>query len=179
VPQLAVKKDAIPGFINEMWTQIDEPGTYRGQCTELCGKDHGFMPVVVVAKTENEYAAWVDQQKQLAAAEAAGAEREWDKGELLARGEEVYNSTCAACHQASGQGIPKVFPAIAGSKVATGSVNEHIDLVMGGKEGTAMQAFAAQLSDTDLAAVVSFQRNAFGNDTGDLVQPADIKSARN
>jgi cytochrome c oxidase subunit 2 len=178
LPDLGWKRDAIPGFINESWTWIDEPGTYRGQCAELCGRDHGFMPIVVVAKPEDEYRQWVESRKVAQRSEQALAEQEWGLEQLVERGEDVYNKTCAACHQPGGVGIPNVFPALKGSPVATGPVDAHIEIVMKGKQGTAMQAFADQLSDLDLAAVISYERNAFGNDSGDMVQPAQIKSAR-
>jgi cytochrome c oxidase subunit 2 len=178
VPQLGMKKDAIPGFINEMWFKIDQEGTYRGQCAELCGKDHGFMPIVVVAKNEADYAQWVADQKGAAVADQQAAQRTWSKEELMARGEKVYTATCAACHQASGEGVPGAFPALKGGAITTGPVADHLALVMNGKTGTAMAAFAGQLSDTDLAAVVTYERNAWGNDTGDLVQPSDVKAAR-
>lgn len=178
VPELGMKKDAIPGFVNEMWFNIEEPGTYRGQCAELCGKDHGFMPIVVVAKTEEEYSQWVADQKLASNAAAADAERSWGKDELMAKGEQVYGTGCAACHQANGEGIPGTFPALKGGAIATGPVDAHIDIVLNGKAGTTMGAFGAQLSDADLAAVITYERNAWGNDTGDIVQPSDIKAAR-
>jgi cytochrome c oxidase subunit 2 len=175
VPQLAIKKDAIPGFINEMWTKIDEPGTYRGQCAELCGKDHGFMPIVVKAVPEAEYAAWIEQQQGAQAMEVAAVSQTWDKEALMGRGEKVYAGNCAACHQPNGQGLPGVFPAIAGSPVATGPIDGHLNVVLNGRAGTAMRAFKDQLSAVDIAAVITYQRNAFGNDTGDVVQPSDVK----
>jgi len=178
VPDLGWKQDAVPGFINDAWTELKEPGLYRGQCAELCGKDHGFMPIVLVAKTEEDYQQWVADQKAGAAAAAAAATKTWSHEDLIAKGETIYKGTCAACHQASGQGIPGVFPALAGSAIATGDVAGHINIVMHGKAGTAMQAFGAQLNDVDLAAVITYERNAFGNDTGDTVQPADIAAAR-
>lgn len=178
VPELGMKKDAIPGFVNEMWFKIDEPGVYRGQCAELCGKYHGFMPIVVEAKSEADYNRWVADQKMASAAAVAESAREWDKDALLARGEEVYNTNCAACHQANGQGVPGAFPAIAGSAVATGPLDAHLDIILHGKPNTAMAAFGPQLSDADLAAVATYQRNAFGNDTGDVVQPSTVKAAR-
>ena len=178
VPDLGMKKDAIPGFVNEMWFQIDTEGTYRGQCAELCGKDHGYMPIVVVAKNEADYGKWMSAQKTASDAVAAAAEREWEISELLERGEKVYSGTCAACHQANGEGIPGAFPAIKDSAVATGPAGDHLALVMHGKAGTAMTAFAGQLSDVDLAAVVTYQRNAWGNNVGDLIQPAEVKAAR-
>jgi cytochrome c oxidase subunit 2 len=178
VPDLGWKQDAVPGFINDAWTELKEPGLYRGKCAELCGKDHGFMPIVLIAKTEEDYAAWVDEQKGAAAAAADAATATLTMDELMAQGETAYNKTCAACHQANGAGIPGVFPAIAGSAIATGDVAGHLDIVLNGKAGTAMQAFGEQLGAVDLAAVITYQRNAFGNDTGDMVQPADVAAAK-
>lgn len=178
VPALGMKKDAIPGFINEMWAKIEQPGVYRGQCAELCGKDHGFMPIVVIAKTDDEYQAWVAEHKSEMVAETVDADREWTSEELIAKGETVYSTYCAACHQPGGEGVPDTFPAIKGSLVATGPSEEHLALVFNGKQGTAMQAFGAQLSDVDLAAVVTYQRNEFGNDMGDLVQPSMVRALR-
>jgi len=178
VPDLGWKQDAVPGFINDAWTELTEPGTYRGKCAELCGKDHGFMPIVLVAKTQEDYDAWVEEQKGAAAAAADASTQTLTMDELMARGETAYNTSCAACHQANGAGIPGVFPAIAGSAIATGDVAKHIDIGVNGVAGTAMQAFGEQLSAVDLAAVITYQRNAFGNDTGDMVQPADITAAK-
>jgi cytochrome c oxidase subunit 2 len=177
VPQLGVKKDAIPGFINEMWARIDEPGLYRGQCAELCGKDHGFMPIVVQAVSPEDFTKWVAMQKDKAAAESAGGDKTWSKDDLLEKGKKVYASTCAACHGANGEGMGP-FPKMAGSKIANGPLADHLNIVMNGKAGTAMQAFAAQLNDTDIAAVVTFERNGFGNKAGDMVQPSQVKALR-
>jgi cytochrome c oxidase subunit 2 len=173
VPVLGWKQDAVPGFINDAWAEINEPGTYRGKCAELCGKDHGFMPIVLVAKTEEDY-----EQKAGAAAAAAASSQTLTMDELMTKGEAVYNKACAACHQATGQGIPGVFPALAGSKIATGDQAAHINIVVHGKTGTAMQAFGEQLNAVDLAAVITYERNAFGNDTGDMVQPSDIAAVK-
>jgi cytochrome c oxidase subunit 2 len=178
VPDLGWKQDAVPGFINDGWTELTEPGIYRGKCAELCGKDHGFMPIVLIAKTEEDYAQWVTDQKAGAAAAAAAATKTWGMDDLMAQGEQVYAKNCAACHQANGQGIPGVFPAIAGSAIATGPLDGHKNIVLNGKTGTAMPAFAAQLNDVDIAAVITYQRNAFGNDTGEIVQPSDIAASR-
>jgi cytochrome c oxidase subunit 2 len=178
VPDLGWKQDAIPGFINDAWTELKEPGLYRGQCAELCGKDHGFMPIVLVAKTQEDFDSWVAEQKGAKAAAAAAAGKVWTKDELMAKGEQAYNSTCAACHQANGQGVPGVFPAMAGSKIVNGDVAGHVNIVLHGKAGTAMQAFGEQLDDATLAAVITFERNSFGNTTGDIVQPSDIAAAR-
>ena len=177
VPDLGWKRDAIPGFVNEAWTQVDEPGTYRGKCAELCGKDHGFMPIVVVAKAPEDYAKWVAEQKSVAAAAAASSDREWTKDELMAKGEQVYAANCAACHQANGQGLPPAFPSIKGSAIATGDPAGHISLVLNGKAGTAMAPYRDILNDADLAAVLTYQRNSWGNDAG-IIQPAAVKAAR-
>jgi cytochrome c oxidase subunit 2 len=178
VPELAVKQDAIPGFINDSWALIEEPGTYRGQCAELCGKDHGFMPIVVEAVSEADYLAWLDSKKAEAAAAAASAEQEWSMQDLLAKGETVYQANCAACHGPTGAGIPGAFPAMTGSPIVTGDVAAHVDIVVNGKAGTAMAAFKGQLNDVDLAAVITYERNALGNSVGDMVQPSAIKNAR-
>ena len=178
VPEFAVKQDVIPGFINDSWALIEKPGTYRGQCAELCGKDHGFMPIVVEAVTQSEYEQWIAEKKAEAAAVAASAEQEWSMQDLLTKGESVYAGNCAACHGPTGAGIPGVFPPIANSPIATGDIAEHVNLVMNGKSGTAMAAYKTQLSDVDLAAVITFERNSFGNSAGDMVQPLAIKNAR-
>ncbi|WP_242521009.1 cytochrome c oxidase subunit II [Vibrio vulnificus] len=180
VPDFAVKKDTIPGFINEAWTRIDKPGVYRGQCAELCGRAHGFMPVVVHAMEENDFEQWLASKKtELAEAKQAAASaltQTLSLDELMAQGEAIYAARCAVCHQANGMGIPGAFPAIKGSAIATGDRDKHIDIVLNGKAGTAMQAFANQLSEQEIASVVTYQRNAFGNDTGDAVQAADVNA---
>lgn len=178
VPDFAVKKDAIPGFVNDMWANVNEPGIYRGQCAELCGKDHGFMPIVVIAKEESEYRQWVEQQVASAKEVAEAANKVWDMNSLMDQGEKVYITSCVACHQAGGQGIPGVFPAITASPTATGDVAEHLNVIMNGRPGTAMQAFVGQLDDVDIAAVVTYQRNGLGNSVGDMVQPSDVKALR-
>ncbi|MGV8842152.1 MAG: cytochrome c oxidase subunit II [Pseudomonas sp.] len=174
VPALAVKKDAIPGYVNESWTRIEEPGLFRGQCAELCGKDHGFMPIVVEAKSKADFAAWLTDRQQTAAAEKELSSKEWTMDELLARGEKAYNTNCAACHQATGAGLPPMFPALNGSAIATGPAAGHIGIVVNGKPGTAMAAFGKQLSPVDLAAIITYERNAWGNKLGDMVTPQDI-----
>ncbi|MDC5818549.1 cytochrome c oxidase subunit II [Vibrio europaeus] len=182
VPDFAVKKDTIPGFINEAWTRIDKPGVYRGQCAELCGRAHGFMPIVVHAMEEEKYDAWLlakkaelEKAKQEAAASLTAS---LSLDELMSVGEKVYLDRCAVCHQANGAGIPGAFPAITGSKVATGDVSSHIDIVVNGRSGTAMQAFSNQLTDKEIAAVVTYQRNGLGNSVGDLVQASDVNQLK-
>jgi cytochrome c oxidase subunit 2 len=174
VPALGVKRDAIPGFVNESWFRAEKEGVYRGQCAELCGKDHGFMPIVVKVVSDADYQSWISGKKKEIAAASAGDTKTFSKEELMARGKEVYDASCAACHGATGGGIPGVFPAMTGSKIATGDKAAHIDIVVHGKPGTAMQAFGPQLSKADIAAVVTYERNAFGNNVGDLVQPSEI-----
>lgn len=180
VPDFAVKKDTIPGFINEAWTRIDKPGIYRGQCAELCGRAHGFMPVVVHAMEEEKYDQWLaDKKLEIAQAKqeaAASLTATLSKQELIDIGTQVYVDRCAVCHQANGEGIPGAFPAITGSSVATGDIDQHIDVIVNGRAGTAMQAFANQLTDKEIAAVVTYQRNGLGNDTGDVVQAADVNA---
>ena len=174
VPALAVKKDAIPGIVNEAWTIINEEGTYRGQCTELCGKDHGFMPVVVEAVSPEEFEQWLADKEQEAIALAELNDREWTFDELMERGEEVYSSACASCHQPNGAGVPGAFPALANSPIALGPAEGHLDVVVNGVRGTAMAAYGNQLSDADMAAVITYERNAWGNDVGDMVTPVDV-----
>lgn len=180
VPDFAVKKDTIPGFINEAWTKIDKPGVYRGQCAELCGRAHGFMPIVVHAMEEDNYEAWLAEKKEalVKAKQAAlsALDQSLSMEQLMATGEAVYLARCSVCHQVSGAGIPGAFPAIKGSAVATGDRSAHIDVIVNGRSGTAMQAFVNQLTEEEIAAVVTYQRNAWGNDTGDLVQASDVNS---
>ncbi|MBI1423603.1 MAG: cytochrome c oxidase subunit II [Gammaproteobacteria bacterium] len=174
VPQLGVKHDAIPGYINESWFRADKEGVYRGQCAELCGKGHGFMPIVVKVVSENDYNTWVEEQKKAAAAAAQDVNKVYTKEELMKHGEAIYNKDCAACHQPNGMGLPGVFPALAGSKTVDGPIEGHLHTVIFGRPGTAMQAFGKQLSAYDIAAVVTFERNSFGNHMGDMAQPSDV-----
>ena len=180
VPDFAVKKDANPGFINEAWTRVDEPGIYRGQCAELCGKDHGFMPVVVIAKEPAAYEAWVSEQESIRQQAREEEQRllamNMSMEELMTEGERVYNATCAACHMPNGEGLPGVFPALKGSPMALNDMQGHIDIVLNGKTGTAMQAFGKMLSLKELAAVITYERNAWGNNTGDMVQAKDVNA---
>ncbi len=181
VPAFAVKQDANPGFINEAWTKVDKPGIYRGQCAELCGKDHGFMPIVVEVKSEADFDNWLSEQKQLLAdakaAEAASVNASLSMDELMQLGETTYNAYCAACHQPTGLGLPPAFPALKGSPVTTsGSISDHINVVFNGRAGTGMQAYGKQLSLKEIAAVVTYERNAWGNNTGDAVQAADVQA---
>ncbi|MEP5567850.1 MAG: cytochrome c oxidase subunit II [Halioglobus sp.] len=172
VPELAVKRDAIPGFINEAWTRTSVEGVYRGQCAELCGKDHGFMPIVVNVVSKEEYAQWLTDKQSEAAEIKKLMAQTFSMDELMERGKSVYDRNCLACHGASGEG--GVGTAIAGSAIATGELSGHLDIGINGVPGTAMQAFGGQLNDVDMAAVITYQRNAFGNNMGDMVQPIDV-----
>ena len=174
VPDLGWKKDTIPGFINEAWTFVEKPGTYRGQCTELCGKDHGFMPIVVIVKEKADYELWVKEQKELALAEANAADKDWAAEELIAKGEIVYANNCSSCHMADGAGLAGTFPAITGSAIVTGDMNAQVDLMMNGKG--MMPAFGQMLSAVDFAAVSTFIRNGLGNGVGDSIQPSAIQA---
>lgn len=185
VPAFGTARDAIPGFLRETWVKIEEPGTYRGQCKELCGKGHGFMPVVVDAVPEEQFKTWVAAKKQEMNAAAAGAEKDWSKEDLIAHGKQVYDRNCVACHQANGQGLPPTFPALAGSAIVNGPnfdasgklvPDSHVDRVFNGKN--MMPAWKGTLNDVDIAAVITYERNSWGNTAGDLVQPSQIKALR-
>ena len=174
VPEFGWKKDAIPGFVTDGWIKVETPGVYRGQCAELCGRDHGFMPIVVVVKTEADYQQWVAEQKGKQEANKVDASKPLTTDELMVKGKEVYAANCAACHLAEGEGVAGAFPAIKGSKVALGPLADHVKLVLHGK--ATMPAFKDQINDVETAAVVTYQRNAFGNNKGDSIQPADIQA---
>ncbi|MEP0201109.1 MAG: cytochrome c oxidase subunit II [Halioglobus sp.] len=172
VPELAVKRDAVPGFINETWTLATEEGIYRGQCAELCGKDHGFMPIVVNVVSQEEYEEWLGAKQSEAAEIKELMAQNFTLDQLMERGKGVYERSCLACHGAGGEG--GLGTAIAGSAVATGELGGHLEIGINGVPGSAMQAFGGQMNDVDMAAVITYQRNAFGNNMGDMVQPIDV-----
>lgn len=182
VPDFAVKQDAVPGFINEAWTNVPVAGVYRGQCAELCGKDHAFMPIVVEVRTEADFDVWMEEQRIALAlsSETAVADRNktWSMEELLPMGEEIYISECATCHQPDGLGQDGTYPALAGSEITIGTISDHLDRVMNGKADTEMQAWAPQLSDLEIAAVITYERNAWNNNTGDVIQPMTVYESR-
>ncbi len=180
VPALAIKKDSIPGYINETYTNVDTEGTYFGQCAENCGTGHALMPIKVEVLSKEKYASWLKGRKSSAEAAAAEAasDKTWSQDELMAKGEAVYQKTCLACHGATGAGIPNVFPALINNPMIKGPVADHLNIVINGKTGTAMAAWEPQLNDLELAAVITYERNAWGNNTGDIIQPADVKNAR-
>ncbi len=185
VPQFGSSRLAVPGFLRETWVQVERAGTYRGQCKELCGKGHGYMPVVVDAVSVEEYEAWAAKKKEEMAAAGAEADKEWSKDELMATGKTVYEKNCAVCHQVTGAGLPPAFPALTGSKITTSPIfgedgkymsDSHLDRVLNGKG--VMPAWKALLNDAEIAAVITYERNALGNSVGDVVQPAQVKAAR-
>jgi cytochrome c oxidase subunit 2 len=208
VPQLGVNQYGIPGFIKDAHFTIEKPGIYRGQCSQICGKEHAFMPIIVDARSPEQYAAWVKEMKArtpapdivpvqapapsaagpqaaagapsaapAGAAPAAEPDKVWALADLKTKGEQVYGANCAACHQPTGKGMPPAFPPLDGSKVATGPKAGHIGIVLKGKPGTAMASFA-HLSDSDIAAVVTYERNSWSNKTGEAIQPAEVRAAR-
>ncbi len=167
VPAFGVKQDAIPGFVRDAWFRADKVGIYRGQCAELCGKEHGFMPIVVEVKSKDDYAKWVGEQKQKLAAAADDPNKVWDLKELVAHGEQVYAANCAACHQPNGTGMPAIGSRRSSAdKVVIGPKEHQIDVVLNGKHGTAMPPWK-QLSDVDIASVISYTRNSWGNKAGE------------
>ncbi len=200
VPAFGVKMDAIPGYIRKLWVNVEKPGVSRGQCSELCGVGHGFMPIVVRAESSAGFTKWVASERAREAATQEAAEKTWSKAALIDRGKQVFDKNCAACHQPSGLGIPGAFPPIAwghpfsatpamladlkalgffrDGKIVGGPVKNHIHIVLDGIPGTPMPAFASQLGDADIASVITFERNAFGNNSGDIVQPEQITTAR-
>jgi cytochrome c oxidase subunit 2 len=182
LPAAGVQQDAIPGFVRDDWMKFDTTGTYRGQCAKICGKEHGYMPIVVEVKSEQDYAAWVGDQKKKLASAGDDVNKTWDIKDLTARGEKVYTANCAACHQPTGKGLPPAFPPLDGSKVATDPKLAHISTVLNGvtRDGkpTAMVAWKGTLSDVDIASVVTYERNSWGNHTGEAIQPAEVASAK-
>jgi cytochrome c oxidase subunit 2 len=178
VPAFGVKRDAVPGFLREFWANIDKTGTYRGQCSELCGKEHAYMPIVVNVVSEPEFKTWLQSKKGAGPSNAAADAKTMTMQEAMAQGEKVFAANCVACHQVNGMGLPPAFPALNGSKVATGPVDEHIKVVLNGRPGTAMVNFGKTLSNADIAAVVTYERNAWNNKTGDIAQAAKVAALK-
>ena len=185
VPQFGSSRVAVPGFLRETWDKEKKEGTYRGQCKELCGKGHGYMPIVVDAMPAEEYKTWVATKKDELAKASAGADKEWTKEDLIANGKGVYEKNCAVCHQVTGAGLPPAFPALTGSKIATSPIfgadgkylkDSHLDRVLNGKN--VMPSWKALLNDTEIASVITYERNALGNSVGDVLQPSQVKAAR-
>jgi cytochrome c oxidase subunit II len=188
VPAFGVKQDAIPGFVRDTWFRADKVGVYRGQCAELCGKEHGFMPVVVEVKSKDDYAKWLAEQKQKLGAAAQNPNKVWDEKELVAHGEQVFTANCAACHQANGSGNAAIgAPSLVGDKVVLGPAQHQIDVVLNGQtDGVVQKAPTggkmpswSQLSDVDIASVITYTRNGFGNKASEnVVQPSAVKAER-
>lgn len=187
VPELGIKRDAIPGFMYEAWATIEKPGTYRGQCAELCGINHGFMPIVVKAVSNEEFNQWVAQQPKAADAhnpttilQQDAVQKKWTRAELMALGKQKYEQMCMACHQPDGLGLSPMYPALRGSSIAVGKpISRHIDIIVNGIPGSPMQPYKHQLTDEEIAAITTYERNAWGNNTDDEVQPADVAALRN
>ncbi|MBL8516287.1 MAG: cytochrome c oxidase subunit II [Betaproteobacteria bacterium] len=194
VPTLGVNQYGIPGFIKDSWFKVEKAGTYKGQCSQICGKLHGYMPITVVAKDPADYAAWVKEAKGKFAIKSDASVaadtppkvaaivdepgKKWTLGELKQAGESLYAANCAACHQADGKGNPAMkAKALDGSPVVIGAKSSQIAILLKGRPGTLMAGFD-RLSDVELAAVSTYARNSWGNKTGDMVLPADIKAAR-
>ncbi|WP_392538351.1 cytochrome c oxidase subunit II [Legionella sp. 227] len=184
VPELGIKRDAIPGFMYEAWATIQKPGTYRGQCAELCGVNHGFMPIVVEAVSQDDFDKWVaaqtKSQDQYNKEEATpAAQKTMTRDELLTVGKQKYEQFCSPCHRPDGTGIPPLYPALKGSSVATGNpISRHIDTILNGVPGTAMQPYKDQLTDEEIAAIATYERNAWENNTNDEVQAAEVAAQR-
>ncbi len=184
VPELGVKRDAIPGFMHEAWARINKTGVYRGQCAELCGINHGFMPIVVQAVSEEEFTQWVAGQKKvenkyLSSDNKPAEQKVMTRAELMVEGKKQYEMVCSACHKADGKGLPPLYPALKGSSIAVGKpISRHISMILNGLPGTAMQPYKDQLSDEEIAAIVTYERNAWENNTNDEVQPADVAKVR-
>ena len=182
VPEFGVKQDAIPGFLRDTWFRAEKVGTYRGQCAELCGKDHAYMPIVVQVMEQEDYDQWAKEQNDLLTAQADDPNKEWTKDELNERGKQIFAQNCVACHQANGKGMPDTFPALDGdTKFVLAPKKGQIDTVLNGHPGTAMAAFRNQLTDVQIAAVITYTRNAWGNagkGPDPVVMPADVKAQR-
>lgn len=180
VPEMGMKKDAIAGYITETWAELYREGTFRGQCAELCGTWHARMPIVIEAVSTEKFESWVDSQKTLmvAAAEEAASDKVWSRDELMEKGRDTYNKNCSVCHQLGGEGLPPAFPALKGGAITTGPLAEHMGIVLKGKVEKGMPAWAEQMNNLEIAAVITYERNAWGNDTGDIVQPSDVGAAR-
>jgi cytochrome c oxidase subunit II len=179
VPAFGVKQDAIPGFVRDTWFRADKIGVYRGQCAELCGKEHGFMPIVVEVKSKDDYAKWIDEHKKQLAAAADDPNKTWELNDLVARGHTIFDSNCAACHQTTGSGNPALgAPALVGDKVVLGPKEHQIDVVLNGQNNGKMPPWK-HLSDVDIASVISYTRNSWGNKADqNVIQPKDVKAER-
>jgi cytochrome c oxidase subunit 2 len=184
VPELGIKRDAIPGFMHEAWATIEKPGVYRGQCAELCGINHGFMPIVVEAVSDEEFQNWVSAQKKIEGTEDAAQiepakQKTLTRSELMSLGKEKYQDYCLACHQEDGKGMPPLYPALKGSSIAVGHpISRHVYIILNGIPGSAMQSYKDELTDEEIAAIITYERNAWKNNTDDEIQPAEVARLR-
>ena len=179
VPELGIKRDAIPGFMHEAWAKIEKPGVYRGQCAELCGINHGFMPIVVRAVNQETFQKWVADQQRASNTIDNSKLDHMSRDDLMTLGRNKYEQVCAACHHVKGTGLPPMYPALKGSSISVGRpISRHIDLILNGVPGSAMQAYKDQLSDKEIAAIVTYERNAWENNTNDVIQPDDVAQER-
>ena len=177
VPQLGIKQDALPGFVRDTWFRAERTGDFYGQCQELCGKEHAYMPIHVKVLSAEDYSAWVAAEQKKLAAKQDDPTKVWTLDEIVKRGEKVYAANCAACHQPNGKGAGPIKPVDGSAVVLDADKNKQINVLLNGQANGAMPAWK-QLSDTDLAAVISYTKNNWSNKTGQLVQPADVKAAR-
>ncbi len=177
VPQFGIKQDAIPGFVRDTWFRAERTGDFYGQCQELCGKEHAYMPIHVKVLSAQDYSAWVDGEKKKMAAKADDPSKVWTQAELMARGEKVYAANCAACHQASGKGAGAIKPLDGAAVALDADKMKMITVLLNGQNNGTMPSWK-QLSDTEIAAVITFAKNNWSNKTGQVVQPADVKTAR-
>ena len=176
VPSLGVKQDAVPGFVRDTWFRAEKTGDFYGQCAELCGKEHAYMPIHVKVLSQADYAIWVDGKKKAMAALADDPNKVWKLAELVARGEKVYSANCAACHRPDGKGAGPIKP-LDGSEIILNDPAKQIQILLNGANNGAMPAWKT-LSDTEIAAVISYTKNSWSNQTGKLIQPAEIVAAR-
>lgn len=177
VPSFGIKQDAIPGFVRDTWFRAEKIGDYHGQCQELCGKEHAYMPIHVKVVSAEDYTKWVDGEKKKLAAKADDPSKVWTLDDILKRGEKVYAANCAACHQVNGKGAGPIKPLDGAAVVLDADKTKQINVLLNGQNNGAMPSWKA-LSDTDIAAVISYTKNNWSNKTGQLVQPADVKTAR-
>ncbi len=177
VPAFGVKQDAIPGFVRDTWFRAEKTGDFYGQCAELCGKEHAYMPIHVKVVTAEEYTAWVEGQKKAMAAKADDPSKVWALTDLVKRGESVYAANCAACHQASGKGAGPIKALDGSALVVDADKGKIINVLLNGQNNGAMPAWK-QLSDTELAAVMTFTKNSWSNKTDQIIQPAEVQAAR-
>jgi cytochrome c oxidase subunit 2 len=177
VPAFGIKQDAIPGFVRDTWFRAEKTGDFYGQCQELCGKEHAYMPIHVKVLSAADYAAWVNAEKKKQAAKADDPSKVWALDDLSKRGEKVYAANCAACHQANGKGAGAIKAVDGSSIVLDADKSKMIAIMLNGAGNGAMPAWK-QLSDTEIAAVITYTKNNWSNKTGQIVQPADILAAR-